>query len=49
MSLSRRQKVFAARKGQVVEDAESPFKPGTKRLKKGWKYVDGVPVKVKGN
>nr|BDD44519.1 hypothetical protein 18 [Moraxellaceae bacterium] len=27
---------------------ESPFKPGTKQLKKGWKYVDGVPVKVRG-
>lgn len=46
-NLSRRQIAFQARKAGGVPVSESPFKAGTKRLKKGWKYQDGVPVKVK--
>ncbi|WP_170827083.1 hypothetical protein [Magnetovibrio blakemorei] len=46
--LSRREQVFAARKGGGAT-GENPYRNGKSGLLvKGWKYVDGVPVKVKG-
>lgn len=49
---NRKRKLFAQQKAERLEAAkqvetESPFKEGSRRLKKGWKWVNGEPVRVK--
>ncbi|MGH1374587.1 MAG: hypothetical protein ACRBBW_21300 [Cellvibrionaceae bacterium] len=44
--MQRKRAALAARKSKPVEVEDSPFKEGSRRLKKGWKWVSGEPVKV---
>lgn len=45
--MGKRAELMAKRKAEFGGRVdESPFKAGTKQLKKGWKYVNSTPVKV---